>query len=132
MVRFTKGQETNDDVNIESQFSRPGRTLAAISAPTDRSYRIATLQGLRGPPTFCSKCGRSVDPFSCTGIEVRSMAARDHHTALKSETIRKINSGHAEIVLAKLRWGVMPWLRITARPEFPTGLAPHPECLGRT
>jgi hypothetical protein len=30
--------------------------------------------------------------------------ARDHHTALKSETVEKINAGHIEIVLARLQW----------------------------
>ena len=33
------------------------------------------------------------------------MAARDHHTALKSETVSKINEGYVEIALAKLQWG---------------------------
>jgi hypothetical protein len=33
------------------------------------------------------------------------MAARDHHTALKSETVSKINAGYIEIALAKLQWG---------------------------
>lgn len=35
----------------------------------------------------------------------RIMAARDHHTALKSETVSKINAGYIEIALAKLQWG---------------------------
>jgi hypothetical protein len=32
------------------------------------------------------------------------MAARDHHTALKSELVTKTNAGSFEIVLAKLQW----------------------------
>jgi hypothetical protein len=31
------------------------------------------------------------------------MPARDHHTALKSEAVAKVNAGHIEIVLAKLQ-----------------------------
>jgi TIR domain len=30
--------------------------------------------------------------------------ARDHHTALKTETVAKVNVGHIEVVLAKLQW----------------------------
>lgn len=33
------------------------------------------------------------------------MAARDHHSALKSETVAKVNAGYIEIVVAKLQWG---------------------------
>jgi hypothetical protein len=33
------------------------------------------------------------------------MAARDHHTALRSEIITRINAGYIEIILAKLQWG---------------------------
>src|SRR4051812_8579251 len=33
------------------------------------------------------------------------MAARDHHTALRSEVVTRINAGYVEIVLAKLQWG---------------------------
>lgn len=29
---------------------------------------------------------------------------RDHHTALKSEVVEKVNAGYVEIVLAKLQW----------------------------
>jgi hypothetical protein len=32
------------------------------------------------------------------------MAATDHHTALRSETVSKINAGYIEIALAKLQW----------------------------
>ena len=33
------------------------------------------------------------------------MAARDHHTALKSEIVTRLRAGFVEIVLAKLQWG---------------------------
>jgi hypothetical protein len=33
------------------------------------------------------------------------MAARDHHTALKSEPVTGVRAGFVEIVLAKLQWG---------------------------
>jgi hypothetical protein len=33
------------------------------------------------------------------------MRGRDHHSALKSETVAKVNAGHIEIVVAKLQWG---------------------------
>ncbi len=33
------------------------------------------------------------------------MAAKDHHTALRTEILGKINAGYIEIVLAKLQWG---------------------------
>jgi TIR domain len=33
------------------------------------------------------------------------LPARDHHTALRSEVLAKVNAGHLEIVLAKLQWG---------------------------
>jgi TIR domain-containing protein len=33
------------------------------------------------------------------------MAARDHHTALRSEVVTRVNAGYVEIVLAKLQWG---------------------------
>jgi hypothetical protein len=33
------------------------------------------------------------------------VAAKDHHTALRSEVLGKINSGYVEIVLAKLQSG---------------------------
>jgi hypothetical protein len=33
------------------------------------------------------------------------MAARDHHTALRSEVVTRVNAGYVEIVFAKLQWG---------------------------
>lgn len=33
------------------------------------------------------------------------MPPKDHHTALRTEVVRKINAGYIEIVLAKLQWG---------------------------
>ena len=33
------------------------------------------------------------------------MAAKDHHTALRTEVLGKINAGYIEFVLAKLQWG---------------------------
>jgi TIR domain len=33
------------------------------------------------------------------------MAAKDHHTALRSEVVTRINPGYAEMILAKLQWG---------------------------
>jgi hypothetical protein len=33
------------------------------------------------------------------------VAAKDHHTALRTEVLGKINAGYIEIVLAKLQWG---------------------------
>ena len=33
------------------------------------------------------------------------MAAKDHHTALRTEVLGKISAGYIEIVLAKLQWG---------------------------
>jgi hypothetical protein len=56
------------------------------------------------------------------------VAAKDHHTALRSEVLGKINAGYIEIVLAKLQSGkddiaftlqTAPALR--ARTAFPSG-----------
>jgi len=33
------------------------------------------------------------------------VAAKDHHTALRTEILSKVNAGYIEIVLAKLQWG---------------------------
>ena len=33
------------------------------------------------------------------------MAAKDHHIALRTDVLDKINAGYIEIVLAKLQWG---------------------------
>jgi hypothetical protein len=33
------------------------------------------------------------------------VAAKDNHTALRTEVLGKINAGYIEIVLAKLQWG---------------------------
>jgi TIR domain len=33
------------------------------------------------------------------------MSGRDHHSALKTETVSKVNAGYIEIVFAKLQWG---------------------------
>jgi hypothetical protein len=33
------------------------------------------------------------------------VAAKDHHTALRTEVLEKINAGYIEIALAKLQWG---------------------------
>ena len=33
------------------------------------------------------------------------MPGRDHHSALKTEAVAKVNAGHIEIVVARLQWG---------------------------
>lgn len=33
------------------------------------------------------------------------MSGRDHHSALKTEAVAKVNAGHIEIVVARLQWG---------------------------
>ena len=33
------------------------------------------------------------------------MPAKDHHTALRTDIMGKINAGYIEIILAKLQWG---------------------------
>jgi hypothetical protein len=53
------------------------------------------------------------------------MAARDHHTALKSEAVEKINAGYTEIALARLQWSkdeVAYTLHVTPTSHSTSGL----------